>query len=44
MVYEGFAPGGVTVMVEAITDNTNRTTAEVKSLFNKSGASFAGTG
>jgi len=44
MVYEGFAPGGVSVMVEAITDNTNRTTAEVKSLFNKSGASFAGPG
>ena len=44
MVYEGFAPSGVSVMVEAITDNANRTTAEVKSLFNKSGASFAGPG
>jgi YebC/PmpR family DNA-binding regulatory protein len=44
MVYEGFAPGGVSVMVEAITDNTNRTTSEVKNLFNKSGASFAGPG
>lgn len=44
VVYEGFAPGGVSVMVEAVTDNTNRTTSEVKSLFNKSGASFAGPG
>lgn len=44
VTYEGFAPGGVSVMVEAVTDNTNRTTSEVKSLFNKSGASFAGPG
>ncbi len=44
LTYEGFAPGGVSVMVEAVTDNTNRTTSEVKSLFNKSGASFAGPG
>lgn len=44
LTYEGFAPGGVAVLVEAVTDNTNRTTSEVKSLFNKSGASFAGPG
>lgn len=44
VIYEGFAPGGVSVMVEAVTDNTNRTTSEVKSLFNKSGASFGGPG
>lgn len=44
MLYEGFAPGGVSVIVEAITDNTNRTTAEIKTLFSKSGASFAGPG
>jgi YebC/PmpR family DNA-binding regulatory protein len=44
VVYEGFAPGGVSVMVEAVTDNTNRTTSEIKSLFNKSGASFGGPG
>jgi YebC/PmpR family DNA-binding regulatory protein len=44
MVYEGFAQGGVSVIVEAITDNTNRTTAEIKTAFNKSGASFAGKG
>ncbi len=44
LTYEGFAPGGVSVLVEAVTDNANRTTSEVKSLFNKSGASFAGPG
>ncbi|MEK9176604.1 MAG: YebC/PmpR family DNA-binding transcriptional regulator [Patescibacteria group bacterium] len=44
VTYEGFAPGGVSVMVEAATDNPNRTTAEVKSLFNKSGARFAEPG
>jgi YebC/PmpR family DNA-binding regulatory protein len=44
VTYEGFAPGGVSVMVEAVTDNTNRTTSEIKSLFNKSGASFAQPG
>ena len=44
VTYEGFAPGGVAVLVEAITDNTNRTTSEVKSLFNKSGANFARPG
>lgn len=44
VVYEGFAPGGISVLVEAVTDNTNRTTSEVKSLFNKSGARFAEPG
>jgi len=44
VIYEGFAPGGVFVLVEAVTDNTNRTTSEVKSLFNKSGARFAEPG
>lgn len=44
LIYEGFAPGGVSVLVEAATDNPNRTTSEVKSLFNKSGARFAEPG
>jgi YebC/PmpR family DNA-binding regulatory protein len=43
-VYEGFAPGGVSVMVEAATDNPARTTAEVKSVFNKNNASFGQPG
>src|SRR4030042_943380 len=44
VIYEGFAPGGVSVIVEAATDNPMRTTAEVKSIFNKSGASFGQPG
>ena len=44
VIYEGFAPGGVSVLVEAATDNTNRTTSEVKSLFTKNGARFAEPG
>ena len=44
ITYEGFAPGGISVIVEAASDNTTRTTAEVKSLFNKSGASFGHPG
>ena len=44
VTYEGFAPGGVSVIVEAATDNSMRTTAEIKSLFNKEGGSFAQPG
>jgi YebC/PmpR family DNA-binding regulatory protein len=44
VVYEGFALGGVSVIVEAATDNTMRTTSEVKSIFNKAGASFGQPG
>ena len=44
VTYEGFAPGGVSVIVEAATDNTMRTTSEVKSIFNKAGASFGQPG
>jgi YebC/PmpR family DNA-binding regulatory protein len=42
--YEGFAPGGVAVIVEALTDNRNRTAGEVRSVFAKSGGSLAETG
>ena len=44
VIYEGFAPGGVSVIVEAATDNSMRTTSEVKSVFNKAGASFGQPG
>jgi len=44
VIYEGFAPGGVSVMVEAATDNPMRTTSEVKSIFNKANASFGQPG
>lgn len=44
VIYEGFAPGGVSVIVEAATDNSLRTTSEVKSIFHKAGASFGQPG
>lgn len=44
VLYEGFAPGGVSIIVEAATDNAARTTAEVKSIFNKGGGNFGQPG
>jgi YebC/PmpR family DNA-binding regulatory protein len=44
MVYEGYAPGGVAVIVEAATDNKNRTAAEIRSVFSKNGGSLGGPG
>src|SRR5205085_5744060 len=35
IVYEGYAPGGIAVIVEAATDNRNRTAAEIRSIFSK---------
>src|ERR1700733_5847280 len=42
--YEGYAPGGVAVIVEALTDNRNRPAGEVRSYFAKAGGSLAETG
>jgi YebC/PmpR family DNA-binding regulatory protein len=42
--YEGYAPGGVAVIVEALTDNRNRTAGEVRSNFTKAGGALAETG
>ena len=42
--YEGYAPGGVAVIVEALTDNRARTAGEVRSSFTKAGGSLAETG
>ena len=42
--YEGYGPGGVAVIVEALTDNRNRTAGEVRSFFTKSGGALAETG
>jgi YebC/PmpR family DNA-binding regulatory protein len=42
--YEGYAPGGVAVIVEALTDNNNRTAGEVRSIFTKAGGNLATTG
>jgi YebC/PmpR family DNA-binding regulatory protein len=42
--YEGYGPGGVAIIVEALTDNRNRTASEVRATFTKSGGSLAETG
>jgi YebC/PmpR family DNA-binding regulatory protein len=44
VIYEGYGPGGVAVLVETATDNRNRTTAEVRHLFNRHGGSLAEAG
>lgn len=43
-VFEGYAPGGVALMVETITDNKNRTVAEIRSILGKKNGSLAGAG
>lgn len=43
-VYEGFGPGGVAVIVEAATDNKNRTSAEVANIFNRNGGNMGQPG
>lgn len=42
--YEGYGPGGVAVFVEVLTDNKNRTVAEVRYIFSKQGGSLAESG
>ncbi|HUY23624.1 MAG TPA: YebC/PmpR family DNA-binding transcriptional regulator [Acidimicrobiales bacterium] len=42
--YEGYAPGGVAIMVECLTDNRNRTGAEIRNVFSRSGGSMAEPG
>lgn len=44
IVYEGYGPGGVAVIVEVLTDNKNRTAAEVRHAFDKNGGSLGQTG
>jgi YebC/PmpR family DNA-binding regulatory protein len=44
IVYEGYAPHGVAILVETATDNTNRTVANVRSYFTKTGGSLGKTG
>ena len=43
-MYEGYAQDGVGILIEVLTDNKNRTVAEVRHAFNKAGASQAGPG
>lgn len=44
ITYEGYAPGGVAVIVTALTDNRNRTASEVRHIFDKNGGSLGVTG
>ena len=44
IVYEGYGPGGVAILVEATTDNRNRTASDVRSMFTKAGGQLAGSG
>ena len=42
--YEGYGPGGIAVIVEALTDNRNRTAADVRSIFTKNAGNMGETG
>jgi YebC/PmpR family DNA-binding regulatory protein len=44
IVYEGFGPGGVAMLVVAMTDNPNRTAADIKFAFSRGGGSLGGPG
>lgn len=43
-IYEGYGPGGIAIIVEAATDNKNRTVAEIRHIFSKNGGSMAESG
>ncbi|NET09609.1 MAG: YebC/PmpR family DNA-binding transcriptional regulator [Symploca sp. SIO2B6] len=42
--YEGYGPGGIAILIEALTDNRNRTAADLRSAFNKNGGNLGETG
>ncbi len=44
VLYEGYAPGGIAIMIEGLTDNRNRTGPEIKKLFEKRGGSLGSSG
>ncbi len=44
VLYEGYGQGGVAIMIEALTDNKNRTTAEIRNIMSKKGGNMAGSG
>ena len=44
VIYEGFAPGGIAVLVETATDNTTRTVANLRNYFNKKGGTLGNQG
>jgi YebC/PmpR family DNA-binding regulatory protein len=44
VLYEGYGPGGVAIMVDGLTDNRNRTAPEIKKIFEKRGSSLGASG
>ncbi|MFN2455107.1 MAG: YebC/PmpR family DNA-binding transcriptional regulator [Pyrinomonadaceae bacterium] len=44
ITYEGYGPGGVAVMIESVTDNRNRTVAEIRHMFSKNGGNMGESG
>lgn len=44
VLYEGYGPSGVAIMIEVLTDNRNRTTPEIKRIFERHGGSLGATG
>jgi YebC/PmpR family DNA-binding regulatory protein len=44
VLYEGYAPGGIAIMIEGLTDNRNRTAPEIKKIFEKRGGSLGNSG
>jgi len=44
LMYEGYGPGGVALMMEILTDNRNRTAAEIRKIFDMRGGNLAGAG
>lgn len=44
VMYEAYGPGGVAILIEALTDNKNRSTAEIRNIMSKKGANMAGAG
>jgi YebC/PmpR family DNA-binding regulatory protein len=44
VLYEGYAPGGIAIMVEALTDNRHRTAPEIKKIFERRGGALGTTG
>jgi len=44
VTYEAYAPGGVAILIECLTDNKNRTSAEIRNIMSKKGGNFAGAG
>ncbi|MBK9975080.1 MAG: YebC/PmpR family DNA-binding transcriptional regulator [Planctomycetes bacterium] len=44
LVYEGYGPGGVAMVIECLTDNRNRTAPDIKHIFDKNGGSFGAQG